>query len=184
MDRPVESIGFSRMDAVLTLTVLAGLAFFGSLFWPAYQRARFEGSMARCGDNLRTIGGAMAAYANDHDSALPIAGGKGTRWTGHLHDWSAADLSQAFALDPNGSSGEATVSSSLYLLVRHMQLDPQSFVCPVDKGTRVFRPGKYGTGNKGLSTPPQKLGADNQAAWESWHLAMTLAADFVDQLNG
>jgi hypothetical protein len=35
-----------------------------------------------------------------------------------------------------------------------------------------------------LSTPPQKLGADNQAAWESWHLAMTLAADFVDQLNG
>jgi hypothetical protein len=35
-----------------------------------------------------------------------------------------------------------------------------------------------------LSTSPQKSGADNQAASESWHLAMTLAADFVDQWNG
>jgi hypothetical protein len=138
------------MDAVLTLVVLAGLAFFGGLLWPAYQRARFEKNMARCGDNLRAIGGAMAAYANDYNGALPVAGGKGTRWTGYLHDWSAPDRSQAFAMDPNGSNGEATVSSSLYLLVRYMHLDPKSFVCPVDRGTRVFRPEKYGMGKKGL----------------------------------
>jgi hypothetical protein len=138
------------MDTVQTLAVLVGLAFFGWLFWPAYQRARIEGSMARCGGNLCTIGKVMAAYANDYDGALPVVGGKGTRWTGHLHGWSAPDRSKAFALDPNGSNGEATVSSSLYMLVRYMQLDPKSFVCPVDRGTRAFRPEKYGMGKKGL----------------------------------
>ena len=35
-----------------------------------------------------------------------------------------------------------------------------------------------------LSTPPHKLGADNHAAKASWHFAITLATDFVDQLNG
>ena len=36
------------------------------------------------------------------------------------------------------------------MLVRYMHLDPQSFVCPVDRGTRAFRPEKYGMGNTGL----------------------------------
>jgi hypothetical protein len=36
------------------------------------------------------------------------------------------------------------------MLVRYMHLDPKSFVCPVDKGTRIFRPGKYGMGDKAL----------------------------------
>jgi hypothetical protein len=31
-----------------------------------------------------------------------------------------------------------------------VQLDPRSFVCPVDRGTRGFQPEKYGVGNKGL----------------------------------
>lgn len=150
MDRPVGSIGFTRLDAVQILVIFVGLAFFGGLLWPAYQRAWMEDSMARCGGNLLSIGKAIAAYSNDYGDGLPVVGGKGTRWTGHLHDWSAPDRSKAFALDPNGSNGEATVSSSLYLLVRYMQLDPKSFVCPVDRGTRGFRPQKYGMGNKGL----------------------------------
>jgi hypothetical protein len=153
MDKPVRSTRFSRIDTVatvVTVVVLGGLVLFlGSVAWPVYQRARFEKNMARCGGNLSTIGKAMAAYANDYNGRLPVAGGKDTRWTGHLHDWSAPDRSKAFALDPNGSNGEATVSSSLYMLVRYMQLDPKSFVCPVDRGTRAFRPEKYGMGKKG-----------------------------------
>ena len=35
-----------------------------------------------------------------------------------------------------------------------------------------------------LSTAPHKWGAENHAARLSWHLAITLATDFVDQLNG
>jgi len=35
-----------------------------------------------------------------------------------------------------------------------------------------------------LSTAPQKIGAENHAAKLAWHLAITLAADFADQLNG
>jgi hypothetical protein len=151
MDRPVGSIGLSRIDTIVTVAVLAGLAFFiGYPLWAACQREQWVANKQQCGDNLRMIAKAIEAYANDYDGALPLAGGRGTRWTGHLHDWSAPDRSQAFALDPNGNNGGATVSSSLYLLVRYRHLDPQSFVCPVDRGTRGFRPEKYGIDNKGV----------------------------------
>jgi hypothetical protein len=151
MDRRVGSTGLSRIDTVVTVAVLGGLAFFiGYPLWAARQREQWVASKQQCGDNLRTIAKAIEAYANDYDGALPVAGGRGTRWTGHLRDWSAPDRSQAFALDPNGNSGGATVSSSLYLLVRYMRLDPQSFVCPVDRGTRGFRAEKYGEDDKGL----------------------------------
>ncbi len=150
MDRPVGSTGLSRMDVVI-LAVLAGLVLFiGYPLWGVLQRERMRDNVARCGDNLRTIAKAMEAYSNDYDDALPVAGGRGTRWTGRLRDWSAGDRSQAFGLDPNGSNGGATISSSLYLLVRYMHLDPQSFVCPVDRGTRGFQAETYGMGNKGV----------------------------------
>ena len=117
----------------------------------ALQRERMHDNVARCGDNLCAIAKAMEAYSNDYDDALPVAGGRGTRWTGRLRDWSACDRSQAFALDPNASGGEATISSSLYLLVRYMQLDPKSFVCPVDRGTQEFRAKEYGPDTKTLA---------------------------------
>jgi len=154
MDRSVGATGFPRIDTVatvVTVTVLVGIVLFlGVVLWPAYQRAHWEARVIQCGGNLRAVGQAMRAYANDYNGALPVAGGKGARWTGHLRDWSAPDRSQAFAPDSNGSNAGATVSSSLYLLVRYMQLDPKSFVCPVDRGTRFFRPERYGMGSRGL----------------------------------
>lgn len=50
-----------------------------------------------------------------------------------------------------------------------------------DKGRAAAKPSSRA---RPLSTPPQKLGADNHAAMANWHFAMTLATDFVDQLNG
>jgi hypothetical protein len=139
------------MDTVVTLSVFMVLALIaGGILRPAFQRERMHDNVARCGDNLRTIAKAMEAYANDYDDALPVTGGRGTRWTGRLRDWSARDRSRAFALDPNGGGGGATISSSLYLLVRQLQLDPKSFVCPVDRGTRGFQPEKYAAGKRGF----------------------------------
>ncbi len=39
----------------------------------------------------------------------------------------------------DGSGGRATVSASLYLLVKHMGCQPRLFVCPADAGTAEFR---------------------------------------------
>jgi hypothetical protein len=150
MERRIRSGGFTWSDAVVILGVLLCLGAVLNLLCQAERRERMHDNIARCAGNLSAIGKAMAAYANDYDGALPVAGGRGTRWTGRLRDWSVADRSRAFGLDPNGTGGEATISSNLYLLVRYMQLDPKSFVCPWDQGARRFQPETYGMGNKGL----------------------------------
>jgi hypothetical protein len=101
-----------------------------------------------CGTNLSGLGKAMMQYANDYDDKLPCAGGKGTRWSNSIPDWTAADRNQAFGLDPNGNGGVATVSSSLYLLLKYAECTPKMFVCKSDKGTRPFRPENYRVSKK------------------------------------
>ncbi len=93
----------------------------------------------------------MIAYANDCDGILPVAGGRGTVWGPGLADWKAESRAVAFGFDPNGAGGEATVGSSLYLLVRSGQVSPELFVCPKDKGTMVFQPAGYGASTEGIT---------------------------------
>lgn len=93
----------------------------------------------------------MLAYANDHDGEVPVAGGKGTVWGPGLDDWRAESRDTAVGSDANDAGGEATISASLYLLVRYGGASPDLFVCPKDKGTMAFRPAEYGIGAEGLS---------------------------------
>jgi hypothetical protein len=97
-----------------------------------------------CGTNLSGIGKAMLIYANDYDDKLPLAGGDGTVWGASLKNWRGATRQEAFGLDPNGTGGQATISSSLYLLVKYREVSPKSFVCKGDRRTREFEPGRYG----------------------------------------
>ncbi len=96
-----------------------------------------------CGTNLSGIGKAMLIYANDYEDKLPLAGGQGTVWGPGLADWHAERRTDAFGLDPNGAGGQATISSSLYLLVRYGDVPPKSFVCMGERGVKVFDPTKY-----------------------------------------
>jgi hypothetical protein len=107
----------------------------------------------KCGTNLSSIGKAMLMYSKDHDDLLPVAGGRGTRWGAGLRNWTAANRAGAFGLDPNGAGGEATVSSSLYLLVRYAYTDlaPRVFLCKGDRGVKEFKPATYGLSGKGLA---------------------------------
>ena len=102
------------------------------------------GSRMTCGTHLCGIGKAMLIYANDYGDRLPAAGGQGTVWGPGLDNWRAASREEAFGLDPNATGGKATVSSSLYLLIRHMEVPPKSFICGGDRRPRVFKPQKYG----------------------------------------
>jgi len=94
----------------------------------------------KCGTNLSSIGKAMLIYSKDHDDLLPVAGGRGTKWGAGMRNWTAANRAEAFGLDPNGAGGEATISSSLYLLVRYKYETPPTFLCKGDRRVKEFRP--------------------------------------------
>ena len=147
MHRLGESKRFRGIDAIILLTVL-GFAL--SVAVPSCRHDRAHALIFGCQNHLSAIGKAMLSYASDYDSALPVAGGRGTKWGLKLNNWSAAARSEAFMLDPNQAGGEATVGASLYLLIRHNGLSPKSFICPGDRRVSEFRPQKYSMTDRGL----------------------------------
>jgi len=82
-------------------------------------------------------------YANDYDDRFPVAGGECTVWGAGLSDWRTDHRAEAFGLDPNGTGGHATISASLYLLVKYRELSPEEFVCRGDRRIKAFQPRKY-----------------------------------------
>jgi hypothetical protein len=86
----------------------------------------------------------MLAYNGDYDMPLPQAGGPGTIWRKKINNWRGRDRISAFNLKPDGTGGYATISSSLYLLVKYVEQDPKLFVCPKDTGITKFKPADYG----------------------------------------
>jgi len=105
-----------------------------------------------CGSNLSGLGRAMLIYANDYDNDFPRAGGPTSKW-GTTPDWQADNRSDAFGLRPDGTGGSATISSSLYLLVKYVEVGPKSFICrhredSGDLRANEFKPAKYGVRDK------------------------------------
>ena len=138
--------GFAVIGAALPFSVYVLLMFI-ALFRPL----RMIGYAYRmtCGTNLAGMGKAMLIYANDYDNELPRAGSPTSKW-GPTPNWQAPDRFAAFGLSTKGAGGQATVSSSLYLLVKYAEVTPKSFVCTHDKGATEFKPAKYGERDKEL----------------------------------
>lgn len=103
-----------------------------------------------CGSNLSGIGRANLIYANDYDNELPRAGGPTSKW-GTTPNWQADNRFDAFDLKPDGTGGSATISSSLYLLVKYVDLEPKLFICNKDTRSTEFKPRKYGARGKKLT---------------------------------
>lgn len=102
-----------------------------------------------CSSNLAQIGRAMLVYNGDYDHDIPQAGGPTTKW-GTTPNWQADSRFTAYNMQPDGSGGSATISSSIYLLVKYGEQDPRLFVCPKDTGTTEFKPADYGTLEKDI----------------------------------
>jgi hypothetical protein len=127
----VQGIGISVVALFLLGTVV-----------PALIKVRSPGFRMVCGANLSGLGRAMLIYANDYDNQFPRAGGPTTKW-GATPDWQAENQSDAFGLKPDGTGGSATISSSLYLLVKYAEVTPKSFCCKQDPGIRGFLASDY-----------------------------------------
>jgi prepilin-type processing-associated H-X9-DG protein len=129
------------------LVVIATIALLMGVIISALARLRWRAFRINCGTNLSRIGKAMYFYANDYDSDFPRAGGPNSKW-GRTPNWLAHNLSDAFSL--KDGDGQATISASLYLLVKYEQVTPKAFVCKGDTGTTEFKLAKYGVRDKEL----------------------------------
>ncbi|GAG52394.1 unnamed protein product, partial [marine sediment metagenome] len=90
----------------------------------------------------------MSIYANDWDNCFPRAGSLTSKW-GTTANWQADNRSNAFGLKSDGTGGSATISSSLYLLVKYAEVLPKSFICQSgDLRAKKFNPAKYGVRDK------------------------------------
>jgi prepilin-type N-terminal cleavage/methylation domain-containing protein len=81
---------------------------------------------------------------------VPRAGGRNSTWAGKIPMWLADNRFTAYGLNPDGSGGVGTITSSFYLLVKYAEVTPKSFVCKSDSGTTEFKPAEYNAGNREL----------------------------------
>ncbi len=139
--------GFTLVELLVVIAIIALLM---GILMPALARVRQIAHRLICGTNLSGIGKAMLIYSNDYEDEFPRAGGRNSVW-GNRVDWLANNRFAAYGLSgTDGSGGQATISSSFYLLVKYAEVTPKSFLCKGDSGTREFKPSNYGQGAREL----------------------------------
>jgi len=122
--------GFTLIELLVVIAIIAMLM---SILMPALARVREMAQRVVCGTNQSGLGKAMAVYAGNDDSGrFPCAGGRSSVW-GPVAAWDDPDKIAAFDLDPG--PGAASISSSLYLLVKGDYTTAKQFVCKSDPDT-------------------------------------------------
>ena len=107
--------GFTLIELLVVIAIIALLM---SILMPALARVRELAQRVVCGTNLKGIGSAMMVYSNEAESSMfPRNGDRTTVWGEG---------------DPMAGDPAATVSSSLYLLVRGDYCQPKQFICKSD----------------------------------------------------
>ncbi len=134
----IAGLGFT-ITAVIIAIAPSLFIFVNSIFY----RPRSVAFKMTCGSNLSGIGRAMLIYANDYDNDFPRAGYAGTKWGNRIHDWAAPDRATAFGLERGHTGGSATISSSLYALIKYAEVTPKSFCCKDDIKTKPFKASDY-----------------------------------------
>jgi hypothetical protein len=142
----VAGRGFAAIGAVIPPFLIF------ALFWHNIGRwyASTPPSLV-CGTNLSGLGKAMLIYSQDYDNKLPMAAGHGAQSVARSPWWAADNREDAYGLaNSNDTNGRASISASLYLLVKYAEVMPKQFVCKGDYGTTEFKPVEYGAGNRDL----------------------------------
>ena len=88
-------------------------------FMPALTGFRSKAFRMTCGTNLSRMGKAMLIYANDYEDELPKAGGRNNTWASAIPNWFALNRRDAYGISGANGDGTASISSSLYLLIKY-----------------------------------------------------------------
>jgi len=132
--------GFTLVELLVVIAIIALLM---GILMPALARVRQIAFRMVCGTNLSGIGKAMLIYSNDYDDEFPRAGGRNSVWSFGVANWMADNRFAAYGLGADGSGGNATITSSFYLLVKYAEVTPKSFICKGDSGTTEFKQSDY-----------------------------------------
>ena len=118
----MRSKAFTLIELLVVVSIVAMLI---ALLLPALQKARDEARAAVCGSNLRQLGIAFQAYANDHESRLPAYGGATGRNAYHIEPlWSQTIMPYAGKENPrphrfhfgwNGPTGPGFASDQVFM---------------------------------------------------------------------
>jgi len=146
MRRRVKSDGLTVTEAVLLVLVCL---FAMAVIVPMLARVRSVPNRITCGTRLAGLGKAMLLYSCDYEDHLPRAGARDSSWAARTPNWLGKDRREAFGISPEGTGGQASVSASLYLLVKYTEITPKQFLCVdrkgrIEKGASEFRPAAYG----------------------------------------
>ncbi len=145
-----ERDNLKKLTIVEVVIVVFVCLFLLGIVPPAFQKSRLDASRITCKRNLSGIGKAMIIYANDYDDKLPRAGGRYSMWSMAIPNWMADNRYAAYGLGSDGSGGQATITSSFYLLVKYAEVPPKTFICPGDDGATEFIPTGLGTEDREL----------------------------------
>ncbi|MHC4474547.1 MAG: type II secretion system protein [Planctomycetota bacterium] len=141
----MKTRGLTLVEFIVVIVILVLAA---GVLMPGLRPPRQRAIRLVCGTNLQGIGRGMIAFAKENDGMFARAGVPGTTWTvnGILHMWwggRSGTEDEAFRIirDASGNityPGEATITSSIYLLIKHRMAKPKHFVCPGDEGAKAF----------------------------------------------
>jgi len=129
-----EKRGFTLVELLVVIAIITLLM---GVLMPALVKVRQIACRTVCANDIGGIGKAMMVYAQDYSGAYPRAGGQSSIWTdrGCISQFYASNPTEAFAgAGGDKGGGKATVSSCLYLLVKHAEVPPKQFNCKGDRG--------------------------------------------------